>query len=67
MIMQHGRNPAPSSTVHEIGVQLSIGDFGTGDSGFANHRRFPVRRLRIEQSMGGTSPPTLIVPASVAA
>jgi diguanylate cyclase (GGDEF)-like protein len=52
MIMQ---DPEKSSAIlrqlHEIGVQLSIGDFGTGYSGFADRQRFPVRRLKIEQSL----------------
>ena len=52
MIMQH---PEKSSAIlqrlHEIGVQLSIDDFGISYSSFANHKRFPVRRLKVEQSL----------------
>ncbi len=36
--------------LHDLGVQLSIDDFGTGWSSFAHLRRMPLHRLKIDGS-----------------
>jgi EAL domain-containing protein (putative c-di-GMP-specific phosphodiesterase class I) len=38
------------SALNEMGIQLSLDDFGTGFSSLAYLKRFPIDRLKIDQS-----------------
>lgn len=51
MIMTNiGETIATLNKLHEIGVSLSVDDFGTGHSSLAYLKRFPIHTLKIDKS-----------------
>ncbi|MBF0587498.1 MAG: EAL domain-containing protein [Magnetococcales bacterium] len=51
MVMEDpGRAIETMNRINEMGIQISIDDFGTGHSSFGSLRTFPISTLKIDQS-----------------
>jgi diguanylate cyclase (GGDEF)-like protein len=51
IIMKNAENTiATLYQLHEMGLEISIDDFGTGYSSLSYLRRFPINRLKVDQS-----------------
>jgi EAL domain-containing protein (putative c-di-GMP-specific phosphodiesterase class I) len=61
---------ATLAELDEMGIKLSLDDFGTGYSSLSYLKRFPVERLKIDQSfvndLGGDTDATAIVRSIIA-